>query len=83
MGTIEELRKISQTVVRRLRKQKLEKGQPFLIWSPELPKDQSYLEFPDHSIKIVSISHDMKSFTVISELNTIQAGKIRETLGLN
>ena len=58
MGTIEELKEISGTVVRRLRKQKLDKGQTFMIWSGELPKNQSYLEYPDNSIKIVSVAPD-------------------------
>jgi len=82
MGTIEELKAIGQTVVRRLRKQKLEKGRPFLIWSDELPKDQSYLEYPDHSIKVVEVSPDLKSFTVIRELTTGQAQHIRQELNL-
>lgn len=38
MGTIEELEAISSTVVRRLRRQKLDNGQPFLIWSNKLPQ---------------------------------------------
>lgn len=42
MGTIEELKAISGTVVIRLRRQKLDNGKPFLIWSKKLPKDQSY-----------------------------------------
>jgi len=31
MGTIEELKAISNSVVRRLRRQKLDNGKPFLI----------------------------------------------------
>ena len=82
MGTIEELKTISGTVVRRLRKQKLEKGNPFLIWSDKLPKDQSYLEYPDRSIKIVTIAPDLRSITVIRKLSARQAQDIRQELNL-
>ena len=82
MGTIEELKAISGTVVRRLRRQKLDNGKPFLIWSKKLPKDQSYLEYPDHSIKIVTVAPDLKSFTIVEELTTGQAQVIRHELNL-
>ena len=83
MGTIEELTEIGKTVVKRLRKQKLESGKPFLIWSAKLPRDQSYLEFPDHSIKIVTVAADLKSFTVLRELTTPQAQQLRMELNLS
>ena len=82
MGTIEELSVISDTVIRRLRKQKLASGKPFLIWSAELPKDQSYMEYPDHSIKVVMVAPDLKSFTVVKELTNGQAQTIRQQLNL-
>ena len=82
MGTIEELKSISSTVVRRLRRQKLDNGKPFLIWSNKLPKNQSYLEFPDYSIKIVTVAANLKSFTIIRELTKGQAQVIRKELNL-
>lgn len=82
MGTIEELNIISGTVVRRLRRQKLESGKPFLIWSNKLPKNQSYLEYPDHSIKIVTVSSNLKSFTIVRELTKVQAQLIRREFNL-
>jgi hypothetical protein len=82
MGTIEELKAISNTVVRRLRKKKLDNGQPFLIWSNKLPKNQSYLEYPDHSIKVVTVAPNLKSFTIIKELTTKQSQVIRRELNL-
>ena len=82
MGTIEELKEIGDTVVRHLRKPKLQKGKPFLIWSKKLPKGQSYLEYPDHTIKIVTIAHNLKSFTVVRELTPNQAKSIRQELNL-
>lgn len=82
MGTIEELKAVGGIVVRRLRRQKLDNGKPFLIWTSKLPKNQSYLEYPDHSIKIVTLSPDLKSFTIIEELSTRQAHVIRQELNL-
>jgi len=82
MGTIEELKEIGGTVVRRLRKQKLQKGMPFLIWSNKLPKDQSYLEYPDQTIKIVTVAPNLKSFMVVRELTANQANSIRQELNL-
>ncbi len=82
MGSIEELKAIGGKVVRRLRKQKLEAGMPFLIWSDKLPRDQSYLEYPDHSIKIVAVAPDLRSFTVIRELTAGQTNQIRQELNL-
>jgi len=82
MGTIEELKAISGTVVRRLRRQKLDNGKPFLIWSNKLPKNQSYLEYPDHSIKIVTVAPNLKSFTIVEELTNGQAQVIRRELNL-
>ena len=82
MGTIEELKVISETVVRRLRRKKLDSGKPFLLWSKELPKDQSYLEYPDNSIKVVSIGPDLRSFYIIRELTQDQADKVRRELNL-
>ncbi len=83
MGTIEELRAISSTVVRRLRRQKLDNGKPFLIWSNKLPKHQSYLEYPDHSIKIVTVASNLKSFTIVRELTNSQANLIRNEFNLH
>ncbi|MEX8548300.1 MAG: hypothetical protein V5804_11920 [Mucilaginibacter sp.] len=82
MVTIEELNAIGSTVVRRLRKKKLESGKPFLIWSSELPKNQSYLEYPDRSIKVVTMSPDLKSFHLVRELTKGQVDIIRSRLNL-
>jgi len=82
MSTIEELNAIGGTVVRRLRRKKLESGKPFLIWSSELPKNQSYLEYPDHSIKVVTVSPNLKSFHLVRELTQVQIEIIRRKFNL-
>ena len=83
MNSIDELKAISNTAVRRLRLQKLKNGKPFLVWSRELPQNQSYMEFPDHSIKIVTLSADSKSFTIIQQLEESQAQILRTELALD
>lgn len=82
MGTIEELKAVSKTVVQRLRKQKLSDGKPFLVWAKSLPKEQSYLEYPDKSIKIVSVSDSLRSFVVVRELTEFQIRAVREEFDL-
>ena len=82
MDTNEELNAIGSTAVRQLRKKKLENGKPFLFWSNEFPKNQSYLEYPDRSIKIVTVRSDLKSFHIVSELTQNQINIIRSKLNL-
>ena len=53
--------------VKWLRKEKLSNGQPFMINSKSLPKGQSYLEFPNGQVKLVSISSSKRDFNVIKE----------------
>jgi len=82
MGTIEELKDVSNTAVRKLRQQKFNRGKPFLIWSDKLPSDQSYLEYPDHSVKIVVVSSDRMSFEVVKELSKSQSRTILKSFNL-
>jgi len=60
-------------VVRKLRLNKLAAGKPFMINAANLPSSQSYLEFPDYSIKLVGISANQRDFTVISVLSKEEA----------
>jgi hypothetical protein len=78
MSSIIELKEIGNTVVRDLRNKKLSDGRTFMIYSDQLPKNQSYLEYPDNSIKIVTVSNDQKSFTIVKELTNKQATGIRK-----
>jgi hypothetical protein len=54
MSEIEVLENIATKAVHRLRADTLNSGQPFMINVDELPADQCYLEFPDHSIQLVT-----------------------------
>jgi hypothetical protein len=82
MESIEKLQEISATVVRNLRKQKLSMGHPFMINSRDLPAKQSYLEYPDTSIKIVSVGLDSRSFTEIRKLSNQEAAAVRKLYNL-
>lgn len=82
MSEIEVLQKIGSEAVKRLRKTKLASGKPFMINSQDLPNKQSYLEFPDKSIKIVTLSPNERGFTIINVLNIQEAKLIRQKYGL-
>jgi len=63
--------------VKRLRKRKLAAGKPFMINAKDLPVKQSYLEYPDNTISLVTIAEDQHSFTVLRNLSGNEATAIR------
>ncbi|KGO91353.1 hypothetical protein [Flavobacterium subsaxonicum] len=77
MNSIEEIKQIGATAVRKLRLKKLSAGQPFMINSRSLPQNQSYLEFPDSTIKIVTVAPGGRSFSEIRKLSAQEASEIR------
>ncbi|NTS39424.1 hypothetical protein HRG84_00785 [Flavisolibacter sp. BT320] len=68
--------------VKHLRKQKLAAGVPFMINSNELPSNQCYLEFPDGSIQLVSLSKNGRDFNIIRDLSTQESQQVRVKFGL-
>lgn len=82
MDSIEKLQEISANVVRNLRKKKLSMGHPFMINSGNLPANQSYLEYPDASIKIVSVASNSRSFTEVRRLSNQEAAAVRKLYNL-
>lgn len=82
MTQVENIQKLNLDVVRKLRLNKLAAGKPFMINAAHLPSSQSYLEFPDYSIKLVSISDNQRGFTVISVLSKEEALEIRKNYRL-
>jgi hypothetical protein len=75
-----ELQKIERTgtaAVKQLRRQKLLKGLPFMINSKELPSNQCYLEYPDGTIQLVSLSKTARDFDLIRELSLRESKKLR------
>ena len=75
-----DLKKIEITgtaAVKRLRIKKLQSGYPFMINSRELPGNQCYLEYPDGSIKLVTIKKSSRDFTIIRELTQQEKKTLR------
>jgi len=70
-------------VVKKLRDQKLRAGLPFMINVKELSSNQCYLEYPNGSIKLVSIISSTRDINVIKELNSSDANKLRKRLNFS
>lgn len=67
LKSLKEIQKAGNEAVRRLRRQKLNSGHPFMINSKKLPKGQCYLEFPDGHIELVSITPTKTDFYIIKQ----------------
>ncbi len=76
------LSQIGTNAVRQLRLDKLRQGQPFMINSKELPFNQCYLEYPNGSIVLTTLSKSARDFDVIRELSSLEASVIRNRFGL-
>jgi hypothetical protein len=83
MNKIKMIERIGSDAVRRLRSTKLTNGKPFMITSKNLPLKHTYLEFPDRSIKIVTLAANQHDFVVLDILNDFEADKLRESYGLS
>lgn len=70
-------------VVKKLRDQKLRAGLPFMINVKELSSNQCYLEYPNGSIKLVSTVSSTRDITIIKELNSSDADKLRKRLNFS
>lgn len=70
-------------VIRKLRDQKLHAGLPFMINVKELDSDKCYLEYPNGSIKLVTVIHSTRDINVISELSSTDANKLRRRLNFS
>jgi len=82
MSDLEVLEDIGTAAVKRLRQQELAAGFPFLINSKELPSKQSYLEYPDGSISIVTVAANKRSFDTVRKLSTDEVQALRNRFNL-
>lgn len=73
---------VAAVAVRRLRINKLRSGQPFLIYSEDLPTRHAYLEFPEGKILLVTLKKGEHDFTTIRELSSEENKAIRNRLNL-
>jgi len=78
MSELEILENVGTNAVVELRKTKLASGKPFMINSDDLPSKQSYMEYPDGTINIVTISPNERSFIVIRKLSAGEAQQVRD-----
>lgn len=82
MSEIEALEDIATKAVHRLRAETLKSGQPFMINEKKLPSNQCYLEFPDHSIQLVTFLQEKNDFVTVRKLRTRDRDRLRKRLGL-
>ena len=83
MTTLKNIELKGREAVRKLRNRTLQSGQPFMINSRELPEYECYLEYPNGSIKLVTIVKAARDFTVIRELSPQETVNIRARLNLH
>lgn len=83
LRSINDMESAGTEAVKRLRKQKLMNGHPFMINSRSLPKGQCYLEYPDGIIKIASLSPSKAEFTILKNLTSTESSLIRKQYHLS
>ena len=74
---IKTLERSGNDAVKQLRKAKHDKGFPFMINSKKLPANQCYLEYPDGSIMLVTITSSTdRDFTIVRQLSPTERADI-------
>lgn len=68
--------------IQMLRKEKLQKGNPFMINLGTLPDGQCYLEHPDGSIELVMLSRSQKDFERVRVLSKYESVSLLKSLQL-
>ena len=82
MSEIEVLEDIATKAVHRLRTKTLTSGQPFMINLKSLPSNQCYLEYPDHTIRLVTFVPGKNDFVPARKLRARDRERLRKRLGL-
>jgi len=82
MTQIQKLEQIGHEAILNVRLNKLKRGRPFMINSPDLPSYQCYMEHADGKITIEQISPSGNEFTMISTLSSAETRQLRNKLGL-
>jgi len=78
-----KLERDAYLAIMELRRSKLKMGFPFMINTDELPLGQCYLEYPDGSIKIVTVDRNINDFKIVSELSFEENNSLRRKLKLS
>lgn len=77
MVNLEKTSRQGTNAVRKLREQKLKMGLPFMINTKELASNQCYLEYPNGTIKLISVIHAANDINIIRELSIGEAEILR------
>jgi hypothetical protein len=77
MSTLQTMERKGTAAVKRLRRQKLAKGLPFMINAKELPSNQCYLEYPDGTIQLASLAENKRDFNLVRQLSPLEAKQLR------
>ncbi len=78
MSTVKITSKKGTDAVKKLREQKLRNGLPFMINVKELSTNQCYLEYPNGSIKLITVVHSTRDIDVVRELTSAEATHLRQ-----
>ena len=65
-----------------LRKEKLNSGNTFMINSGSLPEGQCYLEHPDGTIELVTLSRSKSDFETVRKLSNHESLSLLKSLHL-
>ena len=68
--------------VKKLRLEKFRKGIPFMINSNDLPNRQCYYEYPDGTVKLVTLSESGMDFITTRILSKEESAQIRQQFDL-
>ena len=69
--------------VRKLREKKLKNGLPFMINTKELASNQCYMEYPNGTIKLMTVINSTKEIDFLRELSLTEADNLRSRLHLS
>jgi len=79
----DEIERRANKAIKTLRTAKLNSNIPFMINTELLPQGHCYMEYPDGSIKVVTIDRAICDFKIVSELSKKQADSLRKKLKLD
>lgn len=79
---LQRIERRGTAAVKRLRRQKLANGFPFMINANDLPPRQCYLEYPDGSMQLVSLAENGRDFDPIRALSPQETAQLRRRFNL-
>lgn len=79
---VSQLEKSGLQAIKNLRASKLKSGLPFMINAKSLPSNQCYLEYPNGSIALVTLSRKENDFKVITKYSDSEGSVIKKQFKL-